>query len=169
MLQKEKSILEGLISDLDYDLSTLQEWNKAETLEAFRDSLGQNYYHENRKFEVYQYQDELIEWLGEICAQPRRKNKADLLEVKSGIEKLRKLAGQRLVEIEQPITEMEATETAIALSEATSKQLQPSELFDKYQSNISRELHKAIDRLEAIRQQRNQAVSMGSFSQSDRE
>lgn len=89
--------------------------------------------------------------------------------MKSWIEKLRKLAGQRLVEIEQPLTEIESTESAIALCETTSKQLQPSELFNKYQSNISRELYKAIDRLEAIGQQRNQAVSMGSFSQSDGE
>ena len=89
--------------------------------------------------------------------------------MKSWIEKLRKLAGQRLVEIEQPLTEMAATESVIALCETTSKQLQPSELFNKYQSNISRELYKAIDRLEAIGQQRNQAVSMGSFSQSDGE
>ncbi len=169
LLQKEKKILERLIFALDYDLSSLQEWNKAKTLEAFRDSLGQNYYHENRTFEVYQYQDELIEWLDEICIQPRKKNKADLPETIACIEKLRKLAEQRLVEIEQPLTEMESTESAIALSETTSKQLQPSELFDKYQNNISRELHKAIDRLEAIVTQRNQAVSMGSFSQSDRE
>ena len=169
LLQKEKRILEELIFALDYDLSNLQEWNKAETLEAFSDSLGENYYHENRTFEVYQYQDELNERLGKVCAQPRKRNQADLLEVKSWIEKLRKLAGQRLVEIEQPLTEIESTESAIALCETTSKQLQPSELFNIYQSNISRELYKAIDRLEAIGQQRNQAVSMGSFSQSDGE
>ena len=68
-----------------------------------------------------------------------------------------------MVETEQPLTEIEATESAIALSVATSKQVQPSELFDKYQGNISRELHKAIDRLEAIGQRRNQEVSMGSL------
>lgn len=169
LLQEEKEILERLIFDLDYDLSNSQEWNKTETLEAFRDSLGQNYYHENRTFEVYKYQDELNEWLCEICAQPKKKNKADVSEVKSCIEKLRKLAGQRLVEIEQPLTEIAASERAIALSETNSKQLQPSELFNKYQSNISRELYKAIDRLEAIVTQRNQKVSMGSFSQSNEE
>ncbi|MBF2046192.1 MAG: hypothetical protein EDM05_006405 [Leptolyngbya sp. IPPAS B-1204] len=38
------------------------------------------------------------------------------------------------------------------------------ELFSRYQRNINRELHEAIDRLEAIQDRKNQG-SMGSFSQ----
>lgn len=64
---------------------------------------------------------------------------------------------------------MEATEQAIAQAETTSKQLQQPELLAPYQSNISRELYKAIDRLEAIGQRRNQAGSIGSFGQTDRD
>jgi len=163
LLQKERGILERLIYDLDYDLTHLEERSKAETLEAFRDSLGQSYYHENRTAEIYQYQDELYEWLCETCDQPRKKNKADLPQAIARAEKLLILAKQRMVEVEQPLAEMEVTDRAIAQAETRSKELQQPELFARYQSNISRELYKAIDRLEAIQQQRNQAGSMGSF------
>jgi hypothetical protein len=169
LLQKERGVLERLIYDLDYDLTHVEEKSKAETLEAFRDSLGLSYFHENRKTEVYQYQDELNEWLCEICDRPRKKNKADLPAAIARVEKLLLLARQRMVEVEQPLAQMEVTEQAIAQTETTSKQLQQPELFARYQSNISRELYKAIDRLDAISQQRNQAASMGSFGQTERE
>lgn len=74
-----------------------------------------------------------------------------------------------MVEVEQPLAEMEVTEQAIAQAETTSKQLQQPDLFVRYQSNISRQLYKAIERLEAIGQQRNQAGSIGSFGQTERE
>lgn len=169
LLTKEREILARLISHLEYDLTHVEEKSKAETLEAFRESLGVSYFHENRKAEVYQYQDELNEWLCEMCDQPRKKNKADLPAAIARVEKLLLLARQRMVDIEQPFVEMEATERAIAQAEATSKELQQPELFARYQSNISRELYKAIDRLEAIQQQRNQAGSIGSFGQTDQE
>lgn len=168
LLKKEREILEKLISNLEYDLTHVEEKSKAETLEAFRDSLGVSYFHENRKAKVYQYQDELSEWLSEICDQPRKKNKADLPEAIARIEELLELAKQQMVEVEQPLAE-EVTEQAIAQAETTSKELQQPELFARYQSNISRELYKAIDRLEAIQQQRNQAGSIGSFGQTDQE
>lgn len=85
------------------------------------------------------------------------------------VEKLLELAKQRMVEVEQPLAQMEVTERAIAQAETTSKELQQPGLFARYQSNISRELYKAIDRLEAIGQQRNQAGSIGSFGQTDQE
>jgi hypothetical protein len=165
LLQKERGILERLIYDLDYDLAHLEKKSKAETLEAFRDSLGLSYFHENRSAEVYQYQDELNEWLCEICDQPRKKNKADLPEAIARVEKLLVLARQRMVEVKQPLAEMEVTDRAIAQAETASKGLQSPELFTRYQRNINRELYKAIDRLEAIQQQRNSGNSIGSFSQ----
>lgn len=167
LLKKEREILEKLISNLEYDLTHVEEKSKAETLEAFRDSLGVSYFHENRKAKVYQYQDELSEWLCEICDQPRKKNKADLPAAIARIEELLELAKQRMTQVEQPLAEMEVTERAIAQAETTSKELQQPELFARYQSNINRELYKAIDRLEAIQQQRNQARSIGSFGQTD--
>lgn len=167
LLKKEREILEKLISNLEYDLTHVEEKSKAETLEAFRDSLGVSYFHENRKAKVYQYQDELSEWLCEICDRPRKKNKADLPAAIARIEELLELAKQQMVEVEQLLAQMEVTEQAIAQAETTSKELQQPELFARYQSNISRELYKAIDRLEAIQQQRNQARSIGSFGQTD--
>jgi len=89
--------------------------------------------------------------------------------VSARVEKLLVLAKQRIIEVEQPLAQMEVTDQAIARAETTSKELQQPELFTRYQSNISRELYKAIDRLEAIQRQRNQGVSMGSFGQTDRE
>ncbi len=168
LLQKERGILERLIYDLDYDLAHLEKKSKAETLEAFRDSLGQSYYHENRTAEVYQYQDELYEWLCETCDQPR-KNKADLPEVIARVEKLLELAKQQMVEVEQPLAEMKVSERALAQAETASKGLQSPELFTRYQRGVNRHLYEALDRLHQIQQQRNQAVSMGSFSQIDEE
>jgi hypothetical protein len=70
-----------------------------------------------------------------------------------------------MVEVKQPLAEMEVTDRAIAQAETASKGLQSPELFTRYQRNINRELYKAIDRLEAIQQQRNSGNSIGSFSQ----
>lgn len=123
LLTKEREILARLISNLEYDLTQIEEKSKAETLEAFRESLGVSYFHENRKAQVYQYQDELNEWLCEICDRPRKKNKTDLPEAIARVEKLLLLARQRMVEVEQPLAQMEVTERAIAQAETTSQQL----------------------------------------------
>lgn len=155
VLQKEKEILEGLISDLTFDLTHQQEEGEAATLAAFRDSMGQNYCHENRTAEVYQCRDEFEQWLAESWSVRRKKYTAKLPEAIARAEKLVELARERTSEIEQTLTEMEHLTQAIAQATRTGQGVQKPELFTRYQREISRELYEALDRLTEIKQQRN--------------
>lgn len=165
VLDKEKRILQGLISDLDYDLSHLQEQSEAETLEAFRESAGQNYNPENRTAEVYQEQDQFDEWLGDTCDKRRKKYTADLPEAIARVNRLTALARQRIEELDQPLSEIDAMNQKITQAETASKGLQNPELFARYQREINRDLYAALDRLEEIRKQRNNQGFIGSFRQ----
>lgn len=154
VLAREKKTLLGLIADFEYDLNQISAQSKAKTLEAFRESTGQNYYHDDRSAAVWKYQDELVDWLD---------NKADLKEAKSRAENLIELAKARINEIDQTVTDLDTINKQIDQAEAVSKVLQTPELFARYQREINRVLYEAIDRLAQLQKQRSSIGSMGSF------
>jgi 5-bromo-4-chloroindolyl phosphate hydrolysis protein len=89
--------------------------------------------------------------------------RADLKEAVKRVQKLLKLAKQRLKEVEQAIAEIDQHDDALQESRAISKGLQNPELA-RYQRLVNRELYEAIDRLESIQQRKSQGF-MGSFGQ----
>lgn len=162
LLRKEKGILEGLIADLEHDLAHAQENKETKTLEAVIDSMGNNYYHEDRNAAVWQYQDELDEWLSESWNAGKKRYLVDFQDVLNRVQHLIDLANQRLMEISPTLNEIKAIEHAIEQAEITKEGIQQPELFSRYQTTINRQLYDAIERLEAMQERKN-AGSMGSF------
>jgi hypothetical protein len=154
-LAKERSILAGLIEDLEFDVAHQQERGEAATLEAFRESIGHNYYHEKRTAAVYECCDEFDEWLCRTWNERRKKHVGDVAEAIAQAEYLVKLARERVAEIDHTLAEMEAMTQAIAQATKASQGVQKPELFTRYQREISRELYEALDRLAEMQQQRN--------------
>jgi len=144
-LAEEKKTLLGLIADFEYDLNRMPAQSKAKTLMAFRESTGQNYYHDDRLAAVWKDQDKLEKWLDD---------KPDLTEAKSRAENLIELARARINEIDQSITNLDTINKEIDQAEAASKTLQTPELFSRYERHITHQLNEALDRLAAIQQQR---------------
>ena len=163
VLQNEKETLIGLISNLEDDLKHLPEQNKAEALAAFKDTIGQSYYREDRTARVYQYQDEFDEWLSSSWNKQRKEYTADLEEAIARTHRLIELAQLRLGEINFTLSQIEQYSRAIQQAQVSSQGIQNPELFARYEKAISSRLYDALDRLQAIQQQRQQADSMGSF------
>jgi hypothetical protein len=165
LLEKEKSVLQRLMADLEHDLANAQNRGESKTLEAFGESLRQNRYHEDRQASVWQFQDEVDEWLAESWNGRKKRYTADFQAAIVRVSQLVELAKRRIGELDQALEEMEATEREIQQAELVSKGMQHQELFSRYQRNINRELYEAIDRLEEMRKQRQSQSSMGSFRQ----
>lgn len=163
-LTKEKISLEGLIHNFEHFLSNIQKLDQSATLRAFHDTCGENYYHRDRTAEVYQYQDEFDEWLSESWNEKRKKYTADFQEAIARANQLIKLGRRHLEKIDQTLRDIETTEQAIQQARTASEGIQKPELFTRYQRDINRELYEALDRLETIRQRKNEG-SMGSFGQ----
>jgi uncharacterized protein YoxC len=152
------------MAELEYDCSQIQDRGEVKTLAAFAKSLEQNYFHEDRKAEVWQFQDDFEQWLSEMPSSKKRQT-GNLEEAIARVNRLIEIAQQRLEEIDQMLEEIETIEQAIQQAEIASKGMEQQELFSRYQRNINRELYEALDRLEAIQQRKN-GGSMGSFGQS---
>jgi hypothetical protein len=155
VLEQKKRTLEALIHDLTFDLAHKEERSEAKTLEAFRDSLSENYSPESKEAEVERYRDEFDEWLCASWNGRKRKYTANLAEAIVRVERLIELARHQVAEIDQALAEMAAVEEAITQASTTSKAVQNPERFMRYQREINRDLYEALDRLEAIQQQRN--------------
>jgi hypothetical protein len=162
LLEKEAGILQGLIADLRFDCSHTQDRGETKTLTELSESLGQNYYYEDRKALVWQYQDELEQWLTEARKISKKRSAASFEEAIARVNRLLELAQQRLGEIAQTMAEIESTEQAIERAEVDCKGMQQQELFSRYQRDVNRELYAALDRLEEIQQRKN-GSSIGSF------
>lgn len=158
----EKDILEELLADLEHDLAHRGELGDAKTLKALKDSLGQNYYHEDRSAAVWAYQDELDTWLCEMRIGRKRREIEGFDEVIVRVNHLIELTQQRLDEINQAEEDRAQLNQAIQQAEIEKQGVQQPELFSRYQRSISRDLHEALDRLEAM-QERKIKGSMGSF------
>lgn len=74
-----------------------------------------------------------------------------------------KLARERILVVEGILADIDRMERETQLADANSKGLQNPELFTRYEKAITTSLYDALDRLQAIQQQRQQADSMGSF------
>lgn len=164
LLAKERAVLQRLVSDLNYDCSHLQEKGEAKTLAAFRDSLGESYYHEDRSAAVWQYQDDVDEWLEATWNGNKKRHMASFEEAIVRVQQLLELAQQRIEVIDQTLEEIAAIDKRIQQAKIDSNGMYQQELFSRYQRNINRELYEALDQLEEI-QQRKDGGSMGSFGQ----
>ncbi|MEP0873192.1 hypothetical protein NDA01_25860 [Trichocoleus desertorum AS-A10] len=164
-LEQKKHALEAFIHDLTFDLAHQEERGEAKTLEAFRDSLSENYSPESKVAEVERYRDEFDEWLCASWNGRKRKYTANLAEAIVRVEKLIGLARQQVAEIDQALAKIAAVEEAIVQANTTTQEVPNPERFMRYQREINRDLYEALDRLEAIQQQRNKEGSMGSFRQ----
>ncbi|MBL1174138.1 hypothetical protein [Pantanalinema sp. GBBB05] len=162
-LTREKNLLEGLLMDLEHYLSHLEELNPAATIVAFHDACNAYHYSHSRMARVYECQDEFEEWLEECWDSKRKKYTADFQEAIARVTRLVELGKQRVQEIELTLGELAAIEQGIQQAKNISKGMHKQELFSRYQRNINRELYEALDRLDAIYQQKNEA-SMGSLS-----
>lgn len=72
-------------------------------------------------------------------------------------------ARERILVVEGILADIDRMERETQLADANSKGLQNPELFTRYEKAITTSLYDALDRLQAIHQQRQQADSMGSF------
>jgi hypothetical protein len=152
------------MADLKYDCLHLQKQGEVKTLAAFNESLGKNYYHQDRTAAIWQCQDDFEQWLCESWNGSKKRYITDFQEAIARVNQLVELAKQRIEEINQTLDASEAAKQDIQQAEIVSKGMQQQELFSRYQRNINRELYEALDRLETIQQRRNQG-SMGSFGQ----
>lgn len=164
--KSEKEVLEGLLSDLEYDLAQQKTLGDAKTIEGLEGSLGQNYYHKDRCAAVWMAQDELEEWLDTTWHSKKGKTLSGFDEVIARVQALIDLIRQRHAEITQAEEELAQMNQAIQQAEIAKQGVQQPELFSRYQRNISRDLYEALDRLEAIRERKIKG-SMGSFGQTD--
>lgn len=162
VLKKEARILDGLVRDLTYDLGQSQKIGGSKTLALFRDSLEQNYFYEDRSAEVWRYQNSFDEWMASVWNEKRKCYVADLQDAIAHANRLIELAQNRISEVEQRLKELEGLERGIQQAQAMSQGIQKPELFLRYQQNINRNLYEALDRLEDLRQRKNES-SIGSF------
>ena len=164
LLENEKDILEGLVADLDYDISHAQEVGEKKTLAAIRESIDQNFHHEDRSTAVWRYQTEFDIWLSQSWDGRKKRYMADLSEAINRARHLVDLANQRIVEIDYTLSRMKAVEQAIQQAQVAKEGIQEPLLFTRYQTAISRHLYDALERLEAMKERKNQD-SMGSFGE----
>lgn len=85
-------------------------------------------------------------------------------EVIVRVNRLIELTQEHLDEISQAEEERAQLNRAIQQAEIEKQGVQQPELFSRYQRSISRDLHEALDRLEAMRERKIKG-SMGSFGQ----
>jgi hypothetical protein len=160
----EKDVLEGLLADLEYDLAHRDDVGDAKTVKALKESLGRNDYREDRSTAIWVYHEELNIWLYTLRISVKQRETAGFDEVIIRINRLIELAQQRLDEINQAEEDRAQINRAIQQAEIEKQGVQQPELFSRYQRSISRDLHEALDRLEAM-QERKIKSSMGSFGQ----
>jgi hypothetical protein len=162
-LGDERRLLLRLLDNCEYDLAQVPVQKATVTLNAFAESLGLSYGHSDRSLPVYQCQDELDEWLRDLQKQSTAKRATALDEAVTRMEQLVKLAHQRLGELDAQLAEAQETNETIRQETMALDGIQNPELFARYQQAINRDLYTAMDRLEKLREQRQDKDSMGSF------
>jgi DNA repair exonuclease SbcCD ATPase subunit len=82
-------------------------------------------------------------------------------------ERMVSFCSERIAEIDSILEDMNRLEQEIHRTVIASKGISDqSEKLTRYERHITKQLHDALDRLQAIQQQRQQGGSMGSFGQS---
>lgn len=156
-LMRERTIIERLMEDLRYDLEQEPQLKPRDLLDEFRKSLLNNGYDEHpRTSPLWASVDAFDEWLCQHYDQWSKRYSAEPEEAIDRVRHLLELAQARLAEIDASIAEIEKVQKEIQQSEALAKGLQSenAELFNRSQRAITKALYEAIDRLEAIREQR---------------
>ncbi|MEM6837969.1 MAG: hypothetical protein AAF609_14070 [Cyanobacteria bacterium P01_C01_bin.120] len=166
LVQREKNTLKALIVDLEYDLLHAQELGEKKTLNAMVESLGQNYCHESRDATMWRYHAEFEEWICDSWNGLKKRYTADMQEAVRRVHRLIGLAKERIAELDQTLGQMRAVEQDIQQAEIAKEGIQHPLMFIRYQATINRNLYDALERLEAMKERKNQD-SMGSFGNSD--
>jgi RPA family protein len=86
-------------------------------------------------------------------------------EAEKWVLEILSVAQKRVQEVEETLADVERYNQAIQQADAASKGLQNPELFARYERHINHTLKEALDRLAAIREQRNNGDFIGSFGQ----
>lgn len=136
----EKEVLEGLLEDLEYDLAHRDDLGDSKTLDALKESVEQNYYHDDRSAPVWGYQDEVDEWLCEAQSSRKKRQKVEFDEVIDRVTRLMELTQRRLGEISQAEEDRVQINRAIQQAEIEKLGVLQPELFSRYQRSISRDL-----------------------------
>lgn len=173
VLKGEQTALQGLITDLEHDLSNLPNnpGDHDEWFEVVQESLGNARRacpEEVKEVKVDPIWSLLEDFLYSLEWDEDTEDSAPTID--KAIEEAKcliKTAPKRIKGIEKILTEISHYDQAIQQAEAASKGLQAPEVFSRYERHITRQLNEAIDRLARIKEQRNQADSMGSFGQTD--
>lgn len=162
-LGDERRLLLGLLNNCEYDLAQVPDQKATASIKAFDESLGLSYWHDDRSLPVYQYQDELDEWLKDLLRKSAAKRTAAMDEAVARMGKLVELARQRLGELNAQLEAVQQTDETIRQETMALDGIQQPELFSRYQQAINRDLYAALDRLDKLREQRQNKDSMGSF------
>jgi len=164
VLRKEANILARLIEGLTNDLEQCESLGQKKTLAAFRDTLGQNYFYEDRSAEIWTYQNMLEKWLEKAWNPKRKCHVADLQEAIAYVTRLIELARVRIGEILKRLRELAALEENLQQAEVMSHGIQNPILYTRYQQAINRDLYEAMDRLDSIKERKNKGF-VGSFGE----
>lgn len=159
--RNELNELNELIQNLEHDLENVPKNDKPSKkwLEAIVESLSLAY---PRGIEigtkVWEARTKLMCALEEPDGKP-----STVTEIVGRCHDVLKLARERILVVEGILADIDRMERETQLADANSKGLQNPELFTRYEKAITTSLYDALDRLQAIQQQRQQADSMGSF------
>jgi len=175
VLRGEQSALQGLITDLEYDLTHLPESpsNYEEWFQAVAESLGDakrscpDEVKLSQADKVWKLREDLLYSLDYWDEEEEAsENPVPTVErVTAQAQALIKSAKKRLKDMNQILADIEFRNQAIQKAEAVSKGLQSPEVFSRYERQITRQLYEVLDRLSAIVDHRNQGDSIGSFEQ----
>lgn len=164
VLGEEKTLLLKLICDVQYGLTEGFQESKPKALEALNETLKRNHRSAILCTPVRESCGSLAGWLDESWDGRKKRFLPDFQKTKACLAELLELICQRLAEINHAITDNKQLGLDIQQAEIESHGIQQPEMFSRYQRSINRDLHEALDRLEAMRQ-RKKECSMGSFGQ----
>ncbi|CAA9574144.1 hypothetical protein AVDCRST_MAG81-2032 [uncultured Synechococcales cyanobacterium] len=171
VLSEERTALQGLIKDLEYDLAHLSKssGSQEEWFEAIQESLGNARRarpNEVKQGKAYPIWNLLEDFLYSVEWDEDRGDTAPTTDtVTEDAKSLIETALKRIKELEKTLSDLKRYDEAIQQATSASKGLQNPEMFSRYERHITRQLHEALDRLSAIIEQRNQRDSISSFGQ----
>jgi hypothetical protein len=161
-LLSERKTLKELVRHFEQDKAELPEKDDPydfEWLQGVQESSGVAHYYTDRSAQVWQEQDKFDLWIDPwVCLGEEDERSAGepppVTDVVARFEKLQKLAHQRIQEINEILAELESYTKAIEQAQTASQGIQNPELFARYEKAITSSLYDALDRLQAIQQQR---------------
>jgi hypothetical protein len=153
-LEREKQDLTALLDNLEGTIGALGETDAAifwldiqHLLEGERGWEGKAYF-------IDRHREALSQWLSFALDDASEISRANWEETIARIRGFLQLARQRIAEINLKLDDIQQYDDAIDREATTSLSIQDPELYARYQRNINRDLYAAIDRLNAIVQQR---------------